>query len=480
LKVFLASILLIASVVFSYTVTVYLYGDYALMYDGEGQKVLSYGENTFEYKRPVTLKFSAFYGHGYVWPEKVTADSTTTIYVLASLTAATVDIDTSPEGADIFIVKDGHEIFAGKTPFRGFLPRGELTLRLKKEGYGIFEKTVEISGGKRFSFDLPPKYLFKINSTPPASLLVESEFVGETPCSTVLLPGTHLLEFTIKGVLVESTEITIKEDSRSRNLLFKLPKVHTLTLKSSPWPAFATVLGETFRAPIRLNLIEGKYGISCKLMGYEDWKGSVDLDEDKEITCEMKRKTFRMEFSDQVDLKIDGKYLGKGEVFQIPGGIHLLEIEKGGKKWLKYTNVESNRNITIPENSGTVVILLEEFYLDSKKRVGPTVLTLKSGKHTLFVPGEYNAKFELKSGDIRIFPDTGALFVLSNPPSLKLAVSDGKELFEVLSPEIIGISGNVTIKPLEGCKIGIVKQINLKKGEYKVVFIDSNCEVDER
>ncbi len=467
--------LLFVSLGFSFTVKVITNTDGVIAYYGsEGQVVLKKGENLIEFNRPVLMKFSAFYGEGWVSPRKVLVDSTGTVYVIASLKTVNVSIDTSPS-AKFYITSEQGKFYIGDTPFKGKIPPGKWNFLFEADGYYPLKRILNIEEGKSYYFKLEPKSLYTFVTTPAASAFVDDAFLGETPVSTILKSGTHTVSFFVKGIPAKRLEIHVDKDSKPTILRVELPRLVHITVTTDPYPAFVTVDGEVFRSPVVLRTLEGEHHVECWLDGYEKVKRDLNISSDLNISCDMDRIFHRLVFTDEGTLTLDGELVGYGREFRVADGFHVLEFEwSNGKKGFWVKEVKFNEFIAPSKDIGTVIVLSKKFIVDGEEYAGPVALNLRVGKHMLYSNGAL-ISFDVAEGDVKVLPGGGALFVLSEPQGLKMIVRTSSGLKEVVSPEIIGAVGKVSIVPIEGCKIGKMYNVNLKDGEYKVILIDSRC-----
>ena len=472
---------LFVSLVFSFTVKIITNTDGIISYYGfSNQVVLKSGENLINIDRPMMFKFSAFYGKGWVSPKEVMVDSTNTIYVMASLRTVNVSFDTRPEGAKIYIVIGSGKFSIGRTPFHGGIPFGSWVFRFEKDGYYPLEKAIDLKGGEMYSFKLKPKNLYTFVTTPSASVLIDGKLLGDTPISTILKDGTHTVEFTLEGILAKRLKVFVGRDSKPTTIELELPKVVKVKVKTDPSPVFVSFDGKIFRSPVVLKTLEGKHHVECWADGYEKEEKDLDFSSPKTVECDLKRVLYTVNFTEEGTLIVDSKTFGKGRVFRIPGGVHFLEfLRNGGKRFVWMKDINSNELISAGDDVGTIVVLERNFMINGKKYVGPAVISLRSGRYVLYFKENY-IPFNLTGGDVEVLPYRGALIVLSNPPGMKLAVKGEGVFKEIIAPDILGVQGNVIITPLEGCKIGEMKSVSVKPGDYSVIVVDSNCGVRHR
>ena len=472
---------LFISLALSFTVKIVTNTDGIMAYYGfSNQIVLKSGENLIDIDRPTLFKFSAFYGKGWVAPKEVMVDSTSTVYVMASLKTVKVSFDTDPRGAKIYIVIGDGKFQIGETPFDGDVPSGRWKFRFEREGYYPFEKVLDLKGGERYAFKLKPKNLYTFVTTPPASVLIDGKFLGDTPTSTILKNGTHTVEFTLEGILAKRLKVSVGKSSKPTTIELKLPKVVRVKIETNPSPVYVSFDGKIFRSPVVLKVLEGKHHVECWADGYKVKKKDLDILGSKTVDCDLKRKLYTVNFTDDGTLTLDGNILGWGKSFQVPGGVHFMEFERDGERvfaWMKYVN--SNELISVGDDIGTVIVLEDSFMINGKKYVGPAVISLKSGRYVLYFKESY-VPFSVRGGKITVLPYGGALVVLSDPPGMKILIKKDEALEEIVAPKILKVQGDVVVAPLEGCKIGKGMSVSVKSGEYSVVLVDSKCGVRRR
>ncbi len=472
---------LLIGLAFSFTVKIITNTDGIIAYYGfSNQVVLKSGENLIDIDRPMMFKFSAFYGKGWVRPREVMVDSTSTIYVMASLRTVNVSLDTRPEGAKVYIVMGNGEFTIGKTPLHGEVPFGKWMFKFEKDGYYPLERVIDLEEGKKYSFELKPKNLYTFVTTPPASVLIDGKPLGDTPISTILKSGTHTVEFTLEGILAKRLKISVGKDSKPTTLELRLPRVVRVSVRTRPSPVFVSFDGRIFRSPVVLKTLEGRHRVECWADGYEKKDIELDISRSKIVECDLERKLYTVNFTEEGTLVLDGKSFGKGKIFRIPGGVHFLEFERdGGKRFAWMKDINSNELISTSGDIGTILVLEKSFMINGKKYAGPAVISLKRGRYVLYFKENY-LPFSVSGGDIKVLPYGGALIVLSNPSGMKVLVRENGFLKEIVAPVILGVQGDVAVTPLEGCKIGEMKSVSVEAGSYSVVVIDSDCGVRHR
>ena len=463
----------IFSALFAYDVTVVLHGGSGvLMYvNGNQFSSLIEGENVFEgFTGKVTIGFRAPGGIGWVAPEKVLVDSTTTIHVTYSVLGADVKLESEPEGADVYLSYRGSPfVWIGKTPLSKKFPVGYVELKLSKLGYDDMRTGVFVTiDGTSLRLSLSSRNVYRLETNPRSLVILDGVEIGETPLSTLVLPGTHTLDFVIEGLIVESTILRASEYA-DKEIHIDLPDVHDLFIDTVPSPAFVSIDGKVFRSPVRLKVIEGIHSVECWTEGGSSGEFEYELRADSVEMCRVIEKRHRVKVPRGFEVEIDGKDV-KGTEFSVREGVHAFRFMREGKEWLIYRYIDEDVGLDVGEGEGSLVILAREFSLDGRKFFGPAVLNVPSGNHVVIF-GSRLYRVSVESGKVTVVPrDSGALILISDPSPLRVSVN-GKV---VMTPAIVGAVGEVRVKALEGCRIE-ERFLNLKAGEYRILELESGC-----
>lgn len=117
------------------------------------------------------------------------------------------NIDTQPSGAEVYLVEPGGDKLIGVTPIKLYrLPRGNIKLKIKKEGYETLEQNVNIVVRiDTFMFNLvrsiQPATLEFISAAEftGAQVTVDGKPEGVIPLSVRVSPGRHQVVITKEG-----------------------------------------------------------------------------------------------------------------------------------------------------------------------------------------------------------------------------------------------------------------------------------------
>jgi hypothetical protein len=191
----------------------------------------------------------------------------------ASPYAATLDISSTPPGADIEI--DGG--FGGSTPSSVGVGAGEHSVRISKKGYVAWERKIRTSTGNvRIVAELDlASAPNTITQTKPAQ--AEQPPAPAAPFSaTVPLHSASMTSVEPKpnSTVAEKTPSGLASGSSSETT----ESQGTASVTSNPEGAeiFVDSVGRG-RAPTILKLPSGKHSMQLVLAGYKDWVSDVDL-----------------------------------------------------------------------------------------------------------------------------------------------------------------------------------------------------------
>ena len=127
---------------------------------------------------------------------------------------ASLDFASSPAAADVYL----NGKLVGQTPSSVTVPPGAYTITMRKQNFGLWERQMQVSAGKRRVFaaleqktltlsfpassgppeptrkDPPPDGVLEISSNPPAAdIFVDGGYVGKTPYSLAVPVGEHTI-----------------------------------------------------------------------------------------------------------------------------------------------------------------------------------------------------------------------------------------------------------------------------------------------
>jgi hypothetical protein len=199
----------------------------------------------------------------------------------ARVAKTAVDIDTTPQGAQVIRVQPSGETEIGVTPVHGHrLPRGEVTLRIVRAGYEDVLETVRIgSKSQSFVFNLVRESrpaVIDLTGGPEAvgaSVEIDGAAVGTMPMSREVTAGRHHVAVRRDGY---GTWERWVEASEGQKLSFEIRLTAQATptggLRVTSQPTGATVLvAGTSRGvtPLLLkNLHPSDYGVEVRMQGH--------------------------------------------------------------------------------------------------------------------------------------------------------------------------------------------------------------------
>ncbi len=472
--------ILLTTLIFPYAVNVYVYnfegGLPVLAYMDDVQITLDIGLNVLDVEGTAVLNFETLGGKGWIYPESVTVTSEATLVVISAMSATEVSVQTQPSGAQMFLISRDMKVPMGKTPFRGKLPVGRMRLRFEKGGYYVLETEIDTRRRREYFFKLRARDMYTIDTVPEkADVYLDGEYIGKAPVEAIVPDGTHTLSFEVDGVEVLKKEEFFGEGV-GREKVFSIPSVIELNVLTDPVGAYVEVDGRLSKGPAVFKVIEGKHTIRCWSDGYERVERELVMVRDTLFKCTLKPLEIELRFVGIDSVKVDGMEV-EGGVFKTRVGTHVVEMFKGGKRWLLYGWFARDTVLMPLKGMGSVVVPFERFYLDGVEKAGPTVVMLKAGKHSLYSPGwTFENWFELDEGEIVVFPEgMGVVFVVSDPSGIRFVVKDEKGMKSLSTPEMIVGKGRGAIAVMDGCMAGKVFEFEFPDGGYTVVNVGGNC-----
>ncbi|MCD4772243.1 MAG: PEGA domain-containing protein [Bacteroidales bacterium] len=188
----------------------------------------------------------------------------------------TLDIASTPWNANITL--NGKDY--GKTPTTEKLLVGTYTVKLIKEGYAQYSKSIVIEEGQTESINIELQSGKKvtINSEPKgAKLYIDNEYQGETPFTTELSFGKHNVKLSKNEYQDLNQNIEINENTNNVNLSLISLKIQ-IKITSNPSGAQITV-DDKYKGttPNTIELPVGKTDITLEKKGYIKKTKSFDL-----------------------------------------------------------------------------------------------------------------------------------------------------------------------------------------------------------
>lgn len=226
----------------------------------------------------------------------------------------TIGIMAKPD-ADIFI--DGKLV--GNKKYSGQLNEGLHTIEVRKDHYISDIRTITIEKEQQYpiSITLKPKLGILSIKCEPADAIVtlDNETVGKTPVTlNNILEGEHILKIEKDEYRPYEKRIKIAQDQTLiiDTILIMGSVIH---ISSTPDGSLLKIDGESKgNTPIDLIVKKGQHDIEITRSGYEIFKTSIDISQDKDYTFELKRLVLNLQVSSSpsgASLNINNQDMGK-------------------------------------------------------------------------------------------------------------------------------------------------------------------------
>lgn len=255
-------------------------------------------------------------------------------------------IQTQPETVQVFV--DGED--QGETDALE-LEKGEYQVLLRARGYVDYEETISIEGGsveQLISADLIPAFApITFTSTPAgADVSINEEVVGQTPLTTDVPAGSHLIALTRSGFKSWRGDLTVQPDIAQELETVVLERADgTISVKSTPTGASVTVSGRYYGiTPIKLKLRPGSaYQLAVNKAGFQTASRTLDVisNEGQSISLNLKPNLGVIRFisvPSDADIYVNGELKGRaGKRLQLPAVEQEVEFRKAGYASYKVT-----------------------------------------------------------------------------------------------------------------------------------------------
>ena len=270
-----------------------------------------------------------------------------------------ISIKSKPSDAKILI--DGNE--AGTTPETiNDIKCGTHIVELKVEGCEVWSENVEVKANKQSCLTAVLQEMtgsISIKSEPSnATILVNGNNVGSTPDTIKnLKPGKHQVEVRMDGLdnWSNSVEVTAGKESTVTALLQKI--TGPISITSTPVKARIYIDGEEVgTTPAKLPSIPiGTHEIEVKIDGHEDWKKSIVIKKEKEMSLnavlQLNIGSISIEsYPENAIINLDGKDVGKApkRLTDIIVGTHEIEVlMEGYVTWKRTIKLKAGKDISL-------------------------------------------------------------------------------------------------------------------------------------
>ncbi len=195
----------------------------------------------------------------------------------------------TPTNAGVYVDGD----YVGKTPLKGYnLSTGTHTVKLVKDGYEDYVKTVTINPGETTKVEATlteAKGTLKITSDPSeASVYIDGDYEGTTPLTLSLSPGTHSIKLSKSDYEDYTTSVTLNPGESKTISATLTPTFGYLSVDSSPSGAKVYIdgsyVGDT---PLKdYKLSTGEHEVKVVKDGYEEFTKTVTINSGEKTSVE--------------------------------------------------------------------------------------------------------------------------------------------------------------------------------------------------
>jgi hypothetical protein len=194
----------------------------------------------------------------------------------------TITVDSYPSQAEVYI--NGEHI--GTTPLSKSLKIGKYIVEVKKEGYKVYSKEIEIKIGKETIVIANLERMvggLSIKTEPDgANVYIDGKNYGTTPIEIYDIEiGKHEVLITKEGYKSLIKEVEIKDEviEISEVLVKGVSKAY---INSNPKGATVLIDGkEVGKTPLEIKEISlGRHFVTLKALGYEEMTKTIDVKDD--------------------------------------------------------------------------------------------------------------------------------------------------------------------------------------------------------
>ena len=339
------------------------------------------------------------------WSNEINVEAEKETSLTAELTTkyGSIFLGSEPTKSKIFL--DGIEI--GTTPANlRSVPHGKHLIEVRKDGYNVWEKNVNIEPGKEniFTAILQVKTgSVSIKSVPKnAKIYLDGKDVGTTPERIKsIIPGTH--EVKVQMDKYDIWGDTINIEAGKENVITVVLQKSTGSLMVESDPANATIffdgkdVGTT--PEIIMSSAKGTHTVEVRMKGYDLWERKVDIEPgtEKSLIAILQLKTKSLNIKSKpsgATIFINGEEAGPAPktITELDPGTHKVEVRMDGyKNWCENVEVNADKenHITavLRKLTGSLNIKSEPsnaIIIVNGKETGPTPLIINEQ-----VPGTY-------------------------------------------------------------------------------------------
>lgn len=297
----------------------------------------------------ITVNAQGFLPFTYTFNQKIEGHKTYVLYLLVpesgpkkhKVETNYVTLEVSPENATVLIDNMVHPLTEGALAAE--LSLGNHTYRVAAPQYHTQTGSFEIVATETTSLkiDLKPAFGWLDVEVSPvgATVMIDSEVKGTSPCKIKLESGNYFMQLLSEGYIAYGENISIT-DGETKPVRTALKANFAQITIQAPYPHSEIWLrGEkvaTGRWSGRLNA--GTYAVESRTEGYEPCKEniSVTAEDSRTFTLQMPTPIYSMLKINTTpfgaEVKLDGKVVGKTpwQSNEVLAGRHTLELSKEG------------------------------------------------------------------------------------------------------------------------------------------------------
>lgn len=289
-----------------------------------------------------------------------------------------IKITSNPSGALVYV--DGNIL--GESPTSTYDFPGYHTITMKKSGYNDYSTTVIVEIGRQslVSANLiptPAGYLDVI--TPPfADVYLDESYIGTTPISKPVKPGTHMVRVSKPGYNDYNVPFLIYAEQHNFmtvNLVSSITPSLGGSLNISSNPSGADIyIGGVYQGstPENLTVTPGSYRVKLMKKGYFDYSTltSIVFGVQSSVTADLVPaiSLFVSSSPSGADVYIDGSYQGFTpiNISDLAPGSHTVRVAKS-----EYTTYSTSVIISANNTTNITAYLLQKDYV----KINPATVT---------------------------------------------------------------------------------------------------------
>ena len=207
---------------------------------------------------------------------------------------ATIQIDSAPSGANVFVGKEK----IGNTPIQAEILQGNKTITLRNKGYKDWVKRLKINPNQPINMGTialsKNDGVLKLTSIPTkVTVLLDGDFKGETPLTLKVPPDkAHSVKFQKKGYRLLEKYFTIKSDNTDQFTAELTPELAKVNISTTPTEAELLINDEPMGfANQSLDLPTFEHKITIRKKGYATYETNITPRKNFEKRMRIRLKT---------------------------------------------------------------------------------------------------------------------------------------------------------------------------------------------